>query len=760
MLNIVVALFSLLPDINNCNGVIMQKKLWAKFLLPTLAGIIVVFIIMYLLISSITTDMLEEKAAGETHHSITSVESQLELSDDLVLNQVRAGMGVLVDEATQKGQPELDGMTEIRGKSVPDLKFGGTSQTGNFSIVDEVKTLTGNTATLFVRSGSDYIRVSTNVVGADGERAVSTALDPAGKAYAAISSGSAFYGLVNILGKPYLTGYEPIKDASGTTIGVYYIGIQLTALEKLGQEISSMKVLLNGFVALLNEKGDVIFHSANTNPETVQKVFSSTEDQWVIEKKDFTKWGYQIVAAYPESDFASLNASVTSAIIVSSIISTALLILIIAFLVFRIVIRRVNKLDAAAAKMAGGDHSVTLESLGEDELGRLATTFNAMTENIRKSIHEIEAQGENLKVALEESKIAKENAEKQEAYLQGKTEEILVAMDKFAQGDLTVSLDNDRDDDIKRLFNGFSNAVAGLRDLIAHVQETAAAAASASNQINSSTEEMAAGVQEQSMQTTEVAGAIEEMARTIVDNTRSANAASDASMQAGSKAKTGGRVVYDTIEGINRIADVVSTSAETVFSLGQNSDKIGEIVQVIDDIADQTNLLALNAAIEAARAGEQGRGFAVVADEVRKLAERTTKATKEIADMINQIQRDTANAVSSMKAGSEEVAKGKALANQAGEVLKEIIAEAESVTEIAAQVAAASEEQSATAEQIGKNIENINNVAQESSNGIRQIAQAAEDLSRLTNELEGMVNRFNLGSARNMQPRKHAYLKK
>jgi methyl-accepting chemotaxis protein len=153
----------------------------------------------------------------------------------------------------------------------------------------------------------------------------------------------------------------------------------------------------------------------------------------------------------------------------------------------------------------------------------------------------------------------------------------------------------------------------------------------------------------------------------------------------------------------------------------------------------------LNAAIEAARAGEQGRGFAVVADEVRKLAERTTKATKEIAVMIKQIQRDTSGAVASMEEGTQEVEKGKHLADKAGDSLNQIIKGAEQVVDIITQVAAASEEQSSTSEQISKSIEAINNVTQESSAGIQEIARASEDLSRLTVNLQELIAKFKTG---------------
>ena len=171
--------------------------------------------------------------------------------------------------------------------------------------------------------------------------------------------------------------------------------------------------------------------------------------------------------------------------------------------------------------------------------------------------------------------------------------------------------------------------------------------------------------------------------------------------------KQGGKVVGETIEGMKRIADVVNKSAETVKELGKSSDQIGEIIGVIDDIADQTNLLALNAAIEAARAGEQGRGFAVVADEVRKLAERTTKATKEIAGMIKKIQSDTTGAVQSMEAGHEGGRARDRLADKAGTSLTEIVGVSQKVTDMVTQIAAASEEQSSASEQISKNVEAI-----------------------------------------------------
>jgi len=316
---------------------------------------------------------------------------------------------------------------------------------------------------------------------------------------------------------------------------------------------------------------------------------------------------------------------------------------------------------------------------------------------------------------------------------------------EIANGDLTGDtlkvLSNDEFGDLTLAVNEMSES---LKNLVNEVTDSAREVAGASTEIAASSEEMAQGISEQNQQVTQISAAVEEMSASIVEVARKSGEAANNAQASGKVASEGGEVVNDTINGMNQISEAVSASAESVSELGKRGEQIGQIIEVINDIADQTNLLALNAAIEAARAGEHGRGFAVVADEVRKLADRTTKATEEIGDSITAIQTETTQAVEKMTAGTNQVQVGVEKATQAGQSLEQIVTGAQEVAGMIQSIAAAAEEQSAAAEEVSRGVQQVSAVTTQSADGASQSAMAANQLSEKAEQLQTLVGKFKL----------------
>jgi methyl-accepting chemotaxis protein len=315
---------------------------------------------------------------------------------------------------------------------------------------------------------------------------------------------------------------------------------------------------------------------------------------------------------------------------------------------------------------------------------------------------------------------------------------------QVAEGDLRVNIDHHSGDEVGDLCEAFRSMIGNLRNIINQVSDTSSQVASAANQLHSTAEQIATGAEEVAAQSATVATAGEEMSATSGDIAQNCQMASEGAQRASQTASDGAVIVERTVAVMGQIAAKVQETAKTVESLGTRSDQIGAIIGTIEDIADQTNLLALNAAIEAARAGEQGRGFAVVADEVRALAERTTRATKEIGEMIKAIQRETKGAVIAMEQGVSQVESGTEEAAKSGHALRDILEQVNDVAMQVNQIATAAEEQTATTSEISSNMHQITEVVQTTSQGAQESATAAAQLNGNAEELQRLVRQFKL----------------
>ncbi|MDX9714913.1 MAG: methyl-accepting chemotaxis protein [Dissulfurispiraceae bacterium] len=315
-------------------------------------------------------------------------------------------------------------------------------------------------------------------------------------------------------------------------------------------------------------------------------------------------------------------------------------------------------------------------------------------------------------------------------------------INRVASGDLTVDIaDTDRSE-TGQMLEAMRIMIDRLKRLIGDIKEASDSVASGSEQLSASSEEITRTMLDQSNRSSQIATSTEEMSQTVIDIAKNASNIAESSSSTAVIARNGAEVVEKSVIESRAIVETVNTSTQVMQSLGEKSKQIGDIINVINDIADQTNLLALNAAIEAARAGEQGRGFAVVADEVRKLAERTSTATSEISQMIGAIQGEVESAVNSMSHTNEKVNVGLQYSVEAGDQLQNIVNSVGSLQNLVQQIATATEEMSTTSESISSDIQSVALGAKEISGGSDQIAQSSSELARLAGQLKGVIDQF------------------
>ncbi len=403
----------------------------------------------------------------------------------------------------------------------------------------------------------------------------------------------------------------------------------------------------------------------------------------------------------------------------------AFLALLAAGLLVWLIVRGLNRQIGAMSQMFSsigiGDFTARATVYGADELGQATDSLNTMLDSV---------------MALIQSREERDR-------IQDSIQKLLEEIGGLAEGDLTAEAEVTAEI-TGAIADAFNNVTEQLRGVIGKVQDTTLAVSSSANEVQTTTEHLASGSESQALQIVEASAAIDEMALSIHQVSGNAASAAGVADLALKNAKQGSEAVLKTIDGMNGIRQQVQQTAKRIKRLGESSQEIGEIVQLINDIAERTTILALNASIQAAMAGDAGKGFAVVAGEVERLAEHSTEATKKISTLIKSIQTDTNEAVAAMEETTREVVAESGLANEAGQKLSEIERVSSQLAEIIQSISLASKQQSRGSEGVAKSMSEISQVTQQTAAGAKQAAISIRRLAELADDLRGSLRRFRL----------------
>ncbi|MFM9911931.1 MAG: methyl-accepting chemotaxis protein [Methylophilaceae bacterium] len=376
------------------------RSLQTKFIAPVSALIAVITLSLVVVLSVSKSRDVEQAAQTDITEKIYGVEQLLTTTDAIMMERVNASMKLFMERGNKLGAAQQGSPIAVNGTSVPELLLGNQAQANHFDLVDGLTASQGGTATLFSKAGNTFIRISTNVK-KDGQRAIGTALDPKGKAIQHIRAGKSFYGQVDILGSPFLTGYEPILDHQHKQIGIWYVGYKVD-MKVLQQSIAKSRILSNGLVALIDDKNRVRFHSDNLSDEATLSVIGNTTGDWVVQREDFTPWGFTIVAAYPKSDVRTLIKSDIINVVVIGVLMGGLLIGLLIWLANKLVIKPLNQVVTVAQRIADGDLSSTIQVRSQDEIGQLLTAMQNMQNVLTGLISNIKESADFINAASKE----------------------------------------------------------------------------------------------------------------------------------------------------------------------------------------------------------------------------------------------------------------------------------------------------------------------------------------------------------------------
>jgi methyl-accepting chemotaxis protein len=395
------------------------------------------------------------------------------------------------------------------------------------------------------------------------------------------------------------------------------------------------------------------------------------------------------------------------------------------------VLKPLNELARFSERLAAGDARARADIDSSDEFAFIAENFNRSASKVAQAINNQQAQDS----------------------LQRSITDLLNTINQVARGDLTIrgKVTNDA---LGNVVDSVNFMLDNFTKVLERVRKAAIDVSTSANQILEAADDMTAGATQQDQEITNTSSAVEQLTVSMKQVSNNAEASAEAARRALDAAEQGNRAVRDTLEGMQRIRSSVQATAKKIKSLGDRSLEISEIINVINDITEQTNLLALNAAIEAARAGEAGRGFAVVADEVRKLAEHSRSATKDIAALIKAIQAETNEAVVVMEEGTREVEVGAGLADQAGKALEAISSVVRQSAELVQEISLASKQQVRGTEGVANAMQIISGITRQTTQGARQTASTVGNMVKLSEQLNEALAQFR--SARASEPAEEA----
>jgi methyl-accepting chemotaxis protein len=365
----------------------LRNSLRMRLLVPVLALVLVVVAVVTLVLAMTEASRVKTDATVSIERQTRALQSLFAVTRSIMLERVRNSMRLLRQEGEAMGAASVGPVISVPGRQATDLLFGDKPQGNVFGLVDGVTAIMDGTATLFSRTNDDFVRISTNVKKDDGTRAIGTQLDPKGPVIEEIRTGRPFYGVVDILGNPYVTGYEPIFDATHkNVIGIWYVGYK-TDLQPLDAVISDSRVLDSGFVALFDGKGKLRFQSktgSTTDSELIGKIAKDPPADWIVVREDVPGWGFSLVCAYPRTDVNGIILSQSIWIAAIGLLLCLLLLGLQSALIWARVLRPIQRLTTVADELSLGKsiHVITEVNL-KDEIGTLAKAIARLSNSVR-----------------------------------------------------------------------------------------------------------------------------------------------------------------------------------------------------------------------------------------------------------------------------------------------------------------------------------------------------------------------------------------